>query len=170
MMETENQKKNNTTGENILFIALIIVAAIIAIAGIQGCSAPKEVIKYEKVIEYRDRIVHDTATVEVEKEVEKIVTRDTVSHLENTWAKSDAMVSEGFLHHSLESKPKIIRIPVDVIVHDTLWRESEIKEIKVPVEKQLTFWQQFRLRGFWWLLGAVVALLLWTFRKVIFKI
>ena len=45
----------------------------------------------------------------VEKEVEKIVTRDTVSHLENSWAKSDAVVSDGFLSHSLESIPQIVK-------------------------------------------------------------
>ena len=132
-----------------------------------SCS-PRVITETETVIEYRDRIVTDTAVVEIPVEVEKIVTRDTTSHLENTYAKSDAMVSEGFLHHSLESIPQYIRVPVEVHVTDTLYKEAEIRTETVEVEKPLSWWQKFRMDAFWWLLGAVIALLLWTFRKLIF--
>lgn len=118
-------------------------------------------------IEYRDRIIHDTTTFEVTKEVEKIVTRDTVSHLENSWAKSDALVSEGLLHHSLESIPQIIKVPYEVIVTDTLIVEKTTEP--VYIEKPLTWWQKFRQGAFWWLVGGIVLLLIWTFRKSIFK-
>ena len=57
-----------------------------------SCS-PRVVERVVTQIEYRDRVVHDTARVEIPYEVEKIVTRDTVSHLENSFAKSDAKVS-----------------------------------------------------------------------------
>jgi len=130
-----------------------------------SCS-PRVITETKTVIEYRDRIVTDTAVVEIPVEVEKIVTRDTTSHLENTYAKSDAMVSEGFLHHSLESIPQYIRVPVEVHVTDTLYKEAEIRT--ETVEKPLSWWQKFRMYAFWWLLGAVIALLLWTFRKLIF--
>ena len=132
-----------------------------------SCS-PRVITETETVIEYRDRIVTDTAVVEIPVEVEKIVTRDTTSHLENTYAKSDAMVSEGFLHHSLESIPQYIKVPVEVHVTDTLYKEAEIRTETVEVEKPLSWWQKFRMDAFWWLLGAVVLLLLWTFRKLIF--
>jgi len=134
-----------------------------------GCS-PRIVEKVVTQIEYRDRVVHDTATVEIPVEVEKIVTKDTVSHLENTYAKSDAVVSEGFLHHSLESIPQYIKVPVEVHVTDTLYKEAQIIEKEVEVEKPLSWWQSFEIGAFWWLLGAVALLLLWTFRKWIFKI
>ena len=143
----------------------VILAVIVAVF---ACS-PKVIVQKEVITEYRDRIVHDTATVEIPVEVEKIVTKDTVSHLENTYAKSDAVVSEGFLHHSLESIPKIIKVPVEVHVTDTLYKEAEIHTETVEVEKPLTWWQKFRIGAFWWLVGAVVLLLLWTFRKLIFK-
>ncbi len=132
-----------------------------------SCS-PRVITETETVIQYRDRIVTDTAVVEIPVEVEKIVTRDTVSHLENTYARSDAMVSEGFLHHSLESIPQYIKVPVEVHVTDTLYKEAEIRTETVEVEKPLSWWQKFRMDAFWWLLGAVVLLLLWTFRKLIF--
>lgn len=119
-------------------------------------------------IEYRDRIIHDTTTFEVTKEVEKIVTRDTMSHLENSWAKSDALVSEGFLHHSLESIPQIIKVPYEVVVTDTLIVEKTTEP--EYIEKPLTWWQKFRQGAFWWLVGGIALLLVWTFRKLIFKI
>lgn len=143
----------------------VILAVIVAVF---ACS-PKVIVQKEVITEYRDRIVHDTATVEIPVEVEKIVTKDTASHLENTYAKSDAVVSEGFLHHSLESIPQIIKFPVEVHVTDTLYKEAEIHTETVEVEKPLTWWQKFRIGAFWWLVGAVVLLLLWTFRKLIFK-
>ena len=141
--------------------------AFLLVLCLASCS-PRVITKTETVIEYRDRIVTDTAVVEIPVEVEKIVTRDTTSHLENTYAKSDAMVSEGFLHHSLESIPQYIRVPVEVHVTDTLYKEAEIRTETVEVEKPLSWWQKFRMDAFWWLLGAVIALLLWTFRKLIF--
>jgi hypothetical protein len=152
-------------------LLFIYVAAMIVLLSwlFSGCS-PKVVVQKETVVEYRDRIVVDTATVEIPVEVEKIVTRDTLSHLENKYAKSDAMVSGGMLHHSLESKPQIIKVPVEVHVTDTLCKETQIIEKEVKVDKPLSLWQKAKIGAFWWLLWAVVLLLLWTFRKIIFKI
>ena len=146
-----------------------IFLACVFILPFTGCS-PKVVEKVVTKIEYRDRIVHDTAKVEIPYEVEKIVTRDTASHLENTYAKSDAVVSQGFLHHSLESRPQIIKVPVEVKVTDTLWMESQVIEKEVQVEKKLTWWQRIRLNAFPWLACAVLLLLAWTFRKFIFRL
>lgn len=146
---------------------LVIILLVLAVS----CS-PKIIERVETKIEYRDRVVHDTATFEVPVEVEKIVTRDTVSHLENNWAKSDAVVSEGFLRHSLESKPKIIQVPVEVHVTDTLWKEKEAQAVTETkeVEKPLSWWKSFKLDAFWWLLAAVLVLLAWTFRKTLLKL
>lgn len=146
---------------------LVIILLVLAVS----CS-PKIIERVETKIEYRDRVVHDTATFEVPVEVEKIVTRDTVSHLENNWAKSDAVVSEGLLHHSLESKPKKVYVPVEVHVTDTIWRQKKtqvVTKIK-EVEKPLSWWKSFKLDAFWWLLAAVLVLLAWTFRKTLLKL
>ena len=40
----------------------------------------------------------------------------------------------------------------------------------VEVEKPLSWWRKWQIGAFWWLCGAVALLLLWTFRKFIFKI
>lgn len=134
------------TGAYMLFVAILLLIMCMLFS---SCS-PKVIHEKETVIEYKDRVVHDTATVEITKEVEKIVTRDTVSHLENRYAKSEAVVSEGFLTHSLESIPQYIKVPVEIHVTDTVKIEKEattqIKEIKV--EKELNWWQKFRLWAF----------------------
>lgn len=54
----------------------------------------------------------------------------------------------------------LIKVKVDSV---------DVERIKeVEVEKPLSWWQRFRIDAFWWLLGAVVLLLAWTFRKLIF--
>jgi uncharacterized protein YcfL len=146
-----------------------IVLLVIFALSLSGCS-PKVVQHTVTEIEYRDRFVHDTATVEIPVEVERLVTRDTMSHLENSFAKSDAVVSQGLLSHSLESKPQIIKVPVKVKVTDTLWRESEKTAEIQYVEKQMTKFQQFRLDAFWWMSALIAGLSVWTFRKPLLKL
>ena len=160
-------KDNSWMGCAIPAVLIFILLAFGLLMMFVGCS-PKVIVQKEVVTEYRDRIVHDTTQVEIPYEVEKIVTKDTASHLENTYAKSDAIVSSGLLSHSLESRPQIIKVPVEVHVTDTIVKEAEIRTETVEVEKPLSWWQKFRIDAFWWLLGAVVLCLLWIFRKLIF--
>ena len=144
--------------------------AILLIAMMLTACSPKIV---EKIVEkevVKERIVHDTARVEIPHIIEKNVTLDTVSHLENRYAKSDAMVSAGLLSHSLESIPQIIEVPVEVAVHDTLKITTVEKGEIVEVEKPLSFWQRLKIGAFWWLLGGFLLCLLWIFRKTLIKI
>lgn len=134
-----------------------------------GCS-PKIVEHTVTKTEYRDRYVHDTTTVEIPFEVERVVTRDTSSHIENTYAKSDAVVSGGFLSHSLESKPQIIKIPVEVRVTDTVYTESIVSSSIEYVEKDLTGWQKFKLNAFGWMAGLLGISGLALFRKPLAKL
>lgn len=53
----------------------------------------------------------------------------------------------------------LIKVKVDSLVIEN------IKEVKVSVP--LSKWKSFKLDAFWWLAGAVLLLLLWTFRKPI---
>lgn len=151
------------------FVHIAVLAALI----LAGCSpriVEKIVVRDSVVTEVHERIVRDTVPFEVPVEVERNVTRDTSSHLSNTFAESDAVVSGGTLTHTLKTKPKTIYVPVEVPVVDTIYTESHTEYIEVPVEKPLTWWQQFRLKGFWWLLGGIALALLWIFRKPLFKI
>lgn len=165
----KNRRNNDVDKDKMLLLVIVGSIVFIILFMVVGCS-PKIVERVETKIEYRDRVVHDTATFEVPVEVEKIVTRDTVSRLENNWAKSDAIVSDGFLHHSLESKPKVVKIPVEVTVRDTVWKEAtaKIEYVKVPAE--LSWWQTFKIRMFWWLFSICIGLLFWTFGKPLLKL
>ena len=80
-----------------------------------ACATTRQAAPSEKIItETRIETVYQTDTVylEVPKIVEKVVTKDTVSVLENEFAKSAASVSDGLLAHSLETKP--VQKPVEV--------------------------------------------------------
>lgn len=145
-----------------------IIFAFCVCAALYGCCTPKIVYKTEIRTEYKDRVVHDTAEVEIPVIIEKNVTRDTFSSLENKYAKSDAVVSDGFLSHSLETKPQKIQKPVTIHVTDTLYiekNEGELPPEYIPVEKELSWSQKAKLDLFWWLFSYTVASLLWFFRK-----
>ena len=150
----------------------IVIAGFMLTVLLAGCS-PKVVerIVTETKVEYRDRIIHDTTTFEVPVEVEKIVTRDTASHLSNRWAKSDASVSGGLLSHSLESIPQVVKVPYEVEVHDTLYVQSEAKETirTEKVEKPLSWWQRTRLALFPWVALLCIGLTIYIFRGIIKK-
>lgn len=94
------------------------------------------------------RTVTDTAYIELPVIVEKVATLDTASVLENKYAKSEASVSGGVLHHSLQTKP--VREPVSVesreIVRDSVVYRDRIQTRTVEVEKKLTGWQQAKMK------------------------
>ena len=94
------------------------------------------------------RTVTDTAYIELPVIVERVATLDTASVLENKYAKSEASVSGGVLHHSLQTKP--VREPVSVesreIVRDSVVYRDRIQTRTVEVEKKLTGWQQAKMK------------------------
>jgi hypothetical protein len=102
--------------------------------------------------------VHDTAYIELPVIVERIVTRDTTSTLENDYARSEASVENGFLHHSLETKPvkHPVQIETKIVYRDSLIYRDRVETKTVEVECQLTKWQSFKMRTG----GATLTLLL----------
>lgn len=141
-----------------------------------GCAALKPqttvIVRDSIRVEYRERIVRDTAYFELPVEVEKNVTRDTASRLENSIAMSEAVVSGGFLYHNLQTKKQAIPVPIEVMVHDTtvIHVGNESTTQYITVEKPPNNWQRFRLNAFWWLSGTVLLLLLWIFRKPLLRL
>ena len=94
------------------------------------------------------KTVTDTAYIELPVIVEKVATLDTASVLENKYAKSEAVVSGGVLHHSLETKP--VREPVSVekqiVYRDSTVYRDRVQTVTVEVEKELTWWQDLKLK------------------------
>ena len=104
-----------------------------------------------------EKVVRDTAWIELPAIVEKVQTLDTVSVLENKYAKSEASICSGVLAHSLEVKP--VREPVSVetreIVRDSIVYRDRIQTQTVEVERKLNWWQSFKMK-----LGGIAIILI----------
>ena len=109
-----------------------------------------------------EKIVRDTAYVELPVIVEKVATLDTASVLENKYAKSEASVSGGVLTHSLATKP--VKEPVAVeykeVVRDSIVYRDRIETQTVEVERKLTWWQTLKMKaGGLFLLIALIGII-----------
>ena len=116
-----------------------------------ACSVSRQAAPSEKIItETRIETVYETDTVylEVPKIVEKVVTKDTVSVLENEFAKSAASVSDGLLAHSLETKPvqKPMEVQTKIVYRDSVIFKDVVVYETVEVEKELSRWQTFKMK------------------------
>lgn len=150
---------------------LIWAAAFLAVScGTQRKAQDTEIRDSTRVVVRTERVeTIDTVYVELPRQVERIVTQDTTSRLENDYAVSEARVEAGMLHHTLETKSAKIPVPVKSAIEKkdsvTTNSKSEFKKEKVYIEKELTAWQRFRLDGFWILAAIVAAIGFWKFRK-----
>ena len=116
-----------------------------------ACATTRQATPSEKIItETRIETVYQTDTVylEVPKIVEKVVTKDTVSVLENEFAKSAASVSDGLLAHSLETKPvqKPVEVQTKIVYRDSVIFKDVVVYETVEVEKELSRWQTFKMK------------------------
>ncbi len=119
-------------------------------------------IRVETVVRYKR--VLDTVYIDVPVEIVRETVRDTISHLETSFAASDARINpDGSLFHSLANKPQKRPEPIekDVIYRDSIIYRDRVNTEIVEVERKLTWWQQTKMRGFWLLLVVVVFI----FRK-----
>ena len=144
----------------LLFFTLCLTACGVARPVLESDNTKVEV----KVVE---KIVKDTAWFELPVIVEKVATLDTASVLENKYAKSEAVVTGGVLHHSLQTKP--VREPVEVqikeTVRDSIVYRDRIQTKTVEVEKKLTWWQSLKLKAGGVFLILIVIAILYLFLK-----
>lgn len=157
------------------FLSELVSFALIAVL-VTSCGSSRHAVtsieKHDSTkVEVRtERIEHiDTIYVELPRQVERIVTQDTTSRLENDYAVSEARVEAGMLHHTLETKAAKIPVPVKSAIEKkdsvTTNSKSEVEKEKVYIEKDLTAWQRFRLRGFWILAAVIGGYLVWKNRR-----
>ena len=129
-----------------------------------ACGSIKQVTPTERVVtETRIETVFKTDTVflEVPKIVERVVTKDTLSVLENEFAKSAASVSDGLLAHSLETKPvkQPVEIQTKIVYRDSIIVQDRVVTEIQEVEKELTGWQSFKMKMGGWFLGILIILI-----------
>ena len=127
-------------------ISLLLALGVVAcgtVRPVTGVDSTKVEVHTETVIQ------HDTAYVELPVIVEKVATLDTTSTLENTYAKSEAVVTAGILHHSLETKPVSIPVKVETktVYKDSLVYRDRVQTQTVEVEKKLNWWQNLKLKA-----------------------
>lgn len=158
----------------IIYIAILLMAT--------GCATKRMDIEQQTVahdstrIEYRERLVYipDTVQVEIPALSAERETRDSVSILENTYAKSIARIdSNGVLFHSLHTKPQSIPIEIQkptleverTTVHDSA--HSDVKTVTKTeyIERDLSWWQKTQIYGFY----ALLFIVLINYRKKIFQ-
>ena len=140
-------------------ITLVLFSALCV-----ACATARQAAPSEKIItETRIETVYKTDTVllEIPKIVEKVVTKDTVSALENDYAKSQAVISDGLLTHSLETKrvQKPVEVQTKIVYRDSVIVKDNVIIQTVEVEKELTGWQTFKMKTGGFALGIIVLLI-----------
>ena len=139
---------------------ILVLFSLLCVA----CGSIKQVTPTERVVtETRIETVFKTDTVflEVPKIVERVVTKDTLSVLENEFAKSAASVSDGLLAHSLETKPvqKPVEVQTKIVYRDSVIFKDVVVYETVEVEKDLAGWQSFKMKMGGWFLGILIILI-----------
>lgn len=139
-----------TTVAIFLFIATVMLFS--------SCRTGRQVVVVEgkDSIRIEERVreikVTDTLFVEVPMQKESTTVRDSMSHLENDYAISDARINpDGSLSHSLETKHRTDTLTQELSVQakdSIIYREKVIPKV-VTVEKGLSDWQKIQIRGFW---------------------
>lgn len=151
--------------------SIILLAVMLAVGCCPARKAVAPTVRDSVRVEtqIRTEYVRDTVLVEVPVEEKAQTVRDTTSHLETTFAESDAAITpDGALYHTLRNKPQRhpAEVETKVVYRDSVIYRDRIKTERVEVERDLTWWQQTRLRGFWLLLAVVV----WLLRKPVVEL
>ena len=138
---------------------LFIFSALCVACSVARRAAPSENLSTR--VEVVTVFEKDTVLVEIPQIVEKVQTMDTVSFLENEFAKSSAEVSDGILSHSLETKPvqKPVEIKKEIVYRDSVvFRDRTVVET-VEVEKPLSGWQQFKIKTGGYAIGMIIGMI-----------
>lgn len=155
-------------------IIIIAVAALL----LCGCSSTRQVPKQQEQrrdslrVEYRERTIYvpDTIYLEIPLQMAERTIADSISHLENEYASSDARLnSDGTLTHTLSTKPQIkpVQTEREIEYRDSIVYRDKVVEHKETiteyVKHQKTWWERTQIYGFW----AAIILVAVSYRKKI---
>ena len=155
-----------------------LIFIVTLITGLTGCRTSRHVAgqetrqdstRIEVRIERIERI--DTAYIEVPRIVERIITHDTVSVLDNDFALSRVMISgDGLISHSLETKQARVPVPVKATEErrDSIIFSAQSAYIEKPVEvvRPLSRFIKAQIIGFWVLLAAAAICIIIKIKKL----
>ena len=144
-MGAQSKRPEDNWRRDTLIVWLAFFSALVlTIMCASGCS-PKI---YERVIVQRDT----THIVKVDSV--RYLERDSVFVRE----KGDTVYKyvEHIRYRDRVKIDTVLKVRVDSVAFE------RIKEVRV--EKPLSWWQKSKIGAFWWLIGALIACLLWIFR------
>lgn len=132
---------------------LPLIAACLLATSCGVCKRPQAetITRDSVVIVKKDSLVlrDFVVFVELPKESQAVETFSDSSHLETSLATSDAIVRDGLLKHTLENKLKRYEVPIQVperyIISEASSSYNRVIREVVEVEKELTWWQKFRM-------------------------
>jgi hypothetical protein len=136
-----------------------------------ACASARQVTPLENThVEVRTETVFqkDTVYLELPLLVEKVQTLDTMSVLENRYAKSEAIVADGVLVHSLATKPvkEPIEVETKVVCRDSLVYVDKIVKETVEVAKPLSGPNRFFLAFGKWAFVILLGIGFWKLFKL----
>ena len=136
-----------------------------------ACASARQVTPSENTrVEMRTETVFqkDTVYLELPLLVEKVQTLDTMSVLENRYAKSEAIVADGVLIHSLATKPvkEPIEVETKVVYRDSLVYVDKIVKETVEVAKPLSGPNRFFLEFGKWAFVILLGFGFWKLFKL----
>ena len=150
-MGAQSKRPEDNWRRDTLIVWLAFFSALaLTIMCASGCS-PKI---YERVI--------------VQRDTTQIVKIDSVRYLE----KDSVFVREkgDTVYKYVERIRYRDRVKVDTVLKVRVDSVAFERAKEVKVEKPLSWWQKSKIGAFWWLIGALIACLLWIFRKPLLKI
>lgn len=165
----------------ICVISAVIICATLVMFMLSGCKTKKSVTEKTDAqdsvrIEYKEKIVKVPVTVyvEVPVEVKEHFSNDSTSHLETSFAVSDASMvwidGVAFLRHSLENIPQKIQKndSVQVVEKEKIvWKTRRVTYTKTEIRQaQISWWQ----KGLMWVGAIAMAVLLIYFALRIYKL
>ncbi len=139
-----------------VFIAIVLLLFSSCRTGKIVVVEGKDSIRIEERV--REIKVTDTLFVAVPMQKESTTVRDSMSHLENDYAVSDARITaDGSLYHSLETKARTDTLTGEVSVQakDSIIYRYKLNTKVVTVEKPLGWFSQMRL----WLGNVMLVLI-----------
>ncbi len=125
---------------------IIILSVFAALLFIGGCS-PRILVR---------EVVRDSLIVRTTLDSVYLYEKDSIFIKQ----KGDTVFFERW---SIRYKDKIIEKKDTAYINNV-----EVKEVAVPA--QLTWWQKWQIRSFWWLFGVVVIVVGWQIIKIYFRL
>ncbi len=120
--------------------------------------------------EVRKEIIYvpDTVYLEIPAQSAERTTKDSTSNLENDYATSTARINpDGTLYHDLNTKPQDKPVPTEKEIerNDSIVYIDRFTEVPIPVEKELSWWEQTCIKWFPYSIGTLLLSLIVILRK-----